>query len=147
MVSRIGNTSLAQSLTARVASRTAQETAAVAIPASSADETSASAASTRSAQTEATARVGAQLDASRLQPASAAADATSAETGYIAEADTNNDRKVSEQERIAYAKKQASEAEKTARPPDAPAARSRAQEVQQAYLPQETTGAQLAIEA
>jgi hypothetical protein len=99
MVSRIGNTSLAQSLTARV---------------------------------------GAQLDASRLQPE---------ETDYIAEADTNNDRKVSEQERIAYAKKLASEAERAASQPEAPAARSRAQEVQQAYLPQEAAGAQLDIEA
>jgi hypothetical protein len=200
MVSKIGGASLAQSLLARVESRKAQETAEVAIPASSADETSPSAASPRSAQTEAAARVGAQLDAqfdaSRLQrpqgeapaedapaideaaapaastasasgteaaedtsasvaaaPAAAggapagAAASSSAETDYIAEADTNNDRKVSEQERIAYAKKQASEAEKAASQPDAPAERSRAQEVQQAYLPQESTGAQLDIEA
>jgi hypothetical protein len=147
MVSKIGGASLAQSLLARVESRKAQETAEVAIPASSADETSPSAASTRSVQTEATARVGAQLDASRLQPEGAAAGQTSAATDYIAEADTNNDRKVSEQERIAYAKKQASEAEKAASQPDAPAERSRAQEVQQAYLPQESTGAQLDIEA
>jgi hypothetical protein len=138
MLSRIGSTSLAQSLTARVASRTAQETAAVTIPASSADGTSAPATGTPSAQTEATVRVGAQLDASRLQPE---------ETDYIAEADTNNDRKVSEQERIVYAKKQASEAEKAASKPEAPAVRSQEQEVQQTYLPQETTGAQLDIEA
>ena len=141
MVSRIGGASLAQSLLVRVESRKAQETAKVAIPASSGDETSASAASTPSAQTQATARVGAQLDASRLQLQGGAADESSAETDYIAEADTNNDRKVSEQERIAYAKKQASEAEKAARQPDAPAERSRAQEVQQAYVPQETAGA------
>lgn len=70
----------------------------------------------------------------------------SATTDYIAEADTNNDRKVSEEERIAYEKKQASAAEKSAEAPDAvpDAARlSRAQEVRQAYLPQETAGSQL----
>ena len=70
----------------------------------------------------------------------------SAATDYIAEADTNNDRKVSEEERIAYEKKQASAAEKSAEAPDAlpdAAQLSRAQEVRQAYLPQDTAGSQL----
>lgn len=70
----------------------------------------------------------------------------SAATDYIAEADTNNDRKVSEEERIAYERKQASAAEKSAEAPDTlpdAAQLSRAQEVQQAYLPQETAGSQL----
>lgn len=180
MVSSIAGTSLAQSLPARVASRTAQaaqETAAVGTVAPAND-----AASVPSAQSAATARVGgeldAQFDAARVQRAQdgmapapadedAAADAAqgaadteaaaaakpagggapaggvggasggsdSASTDYIAEADTNNDRKLSEEERIAYEKKQAS------------AAQSRAQEVQQAYLPQDSAGAQLDIEA
>jgi hypothetical protein len=76
-----------------------------------------------------------------------AAGSASASTDYIAKADTNKDRKVSEQERIAYARKQASEAEKASSTPDTPAQQSRALEVQQAYLPQETTGVQLDIEA
>lgn len=59
---------------------------------------------------------------------------------YIAEADTNNDREVSEQERIAYEKKQAQQAEKSAQGAQeaGPAQRSREQEVRQAYKPQAT---------
>jgi hypothetical protein len=81
-------------------------------------------------------------DAAGAANTSASSSSDSAATDYIAEADTNNDRKVSEQERIAYAKKQASEAEKGAAQPDA-AQGSLAQEVQQAYLPQETSGSRL----
>ena len=72
----------------------------------------------------------------------AAAGSSSTDTDYIAEADTNKDRKVSEEERIAYEKKQASEAEKSANGSDM-AQESRAQAVQQAYLPQATAGSQL----
>ena len=165
MVSKIGGASLAQSLMARVESAKAQESAAVAVTTASSDEAATGTASVRSAQTEASERVGEQLDASRLQGAQgeasaapaaaggvhigggAASSSESASTDYIAEADTNNDRKVSEQERIAYAKKQASDAIKTSGTLDAPAQQSREQEVQQAYLPQVTTGAQLDIEA
>jgi hypothetical protein len=78
--------------------------------------------------------------------AASSSSSDSASTDYIAEADTNNDRKVSEQERIAYARKQASEAEKASSAPDA-VQQSRAQEVQQAYLPKETSGTQLDISA
>ncbi|THC42256.1 hypothetical protein C2862_17010, partial [Massilia sp. Mn16-1_5] len=70
----------------------------------------------------------------------ASGSSDSASTDYIAAADTNNDRKVSEEERIAYEKKQASEAQGTA-------AQSRTQEVQQAYLPQDSAGSQLDVEA
>ena len=79
--------------------------------------------------------------------APAAASSDSESTDYIAEADTNNDRKVSEEERSAYAKKQASETEKAAQATDAPAALSRTEEVQRVYLPQETAGTQLDISA
>ena len=64
----------------------------------------------------------------------------SAASDYIAEADTNNDRKVSEEERAAYAKKQASEAQSKAG-----AQQSREQEVRQAYVPQEAAGAKFDV--
>ncbi|MFC5480086.1 hypothetical protein [Massilia suwonensis] len=197
MVSSIGSNNLAQSLPARVESRTAQATAPGAVAAASitpADDGDTGTASMPSAQSAATARVGGQLDAqfdaARVQRAqeemalpegvppgpppgeeaasdevqgtdSAAADTVAAaaakpaggapaggasgssaeeSTDYIAAADTNNDRKVSEEERIAYEKKQASEAQGTT-------AQARAQEVQQAYLPQDSAGSQLDIEA
>lgn len=205
MVSSIGGAGLAQSLLARVESRTAQaaqeaEQNMVAAPsAAPTNDADAGTASVQSAQSAATARVGeqldAQFDAARVQRAqedmppappegappveetasddgtatategtdtAAAATETAAPTGggapaggaggasgsssasestdYIAEADTNNDRKVSEEERIAYEKKQASEAQGGAQ-------QSRAQEVRQAYLPQDSAGTQLDIEA
>ena len=196
MISSIGGAGLAQSLLARVESRTAQaaqETAAAASVAP-ANDAEAGTASVQSAQSAATTRVGGQLDAqfdaARVQraqdempPAPPVDDAdgnAAAETGtdsaaaateaasaggvptsgagsagsaggasgssagasadYIAEADTNKDRKVSEEERIAYEKKQASEAQ-------GGAAQSRAQEVRQAYLPWDSAGTQLDIEA
>lgn len=180
MVSAVNGTSLAQTMLARADSRKAQE-AVAATPALATEDAGTAAAAVPSAQTQATARVGdeldAQFDASRVRQAqedeaavdgsaSEAADASiaapaagaaggarmdgrasgsseSASTDYIAEADTNNDRKVSEQERIAYAKKQASEAEKKADMPQ----RSREEEVQQAYLPREASGSQLDVSA
>ena len=168
MVSRIGGAPPVQSLPVQREGRTTQEMAAASV--ASDEQPAADAAGVRSAQTEATARLGeqldAQFDAGRVQPAqedtpaengadasaaeatgagaaappaagAAAASSESASTDYIAEADTNNDRKLSEQERIAYEKKQAGDAEKA----------SRAREVQQDYLPQESAGAQLDIEA
>ena len=101
------------------------------------DEADAAAASTdtAAAATEAAAPAGGSA------PAGASGSASASEsTDYIAEADTNNDRKVSEEERIAYEKKQASEAQGGAQ-------QSRAQEVRQAYLPQDGAGTQLDIEA
>lgn len=193
MVSSIGGAGLAQSLLARVESRTAQAAQnMVAAPgAAPANDADAGTASVQSVQSAATARVGdqldAQFDAARVQRAqedmppvdeiagddeadaaaastdtaaaateaaapaggsapagasgsSSASASASESTDYIAEADTNNDRKVSEEERIAYEKKQASEAQGGAQ-------QSRAQEVRQAYLPQDGAGTQLDIEA
>ena len=71
-----------------------------------------------------------------------AAGSDSGVSDYIAEADTNNDRKVSEEERAAYAKKQASEAQSKAA---APLQQSREQEVRQAYVPREAAGAQFEV--
>ena len=106
MVSKIGGASLAQSLMARVESAKAQESAAVAVTTASSDEAATGTASVRSAQTEASERVGEQLDASRLQGAQgeasaapaaaggvhigggAASSSESAATDYLAEADT-----------------------------------------------------------
>jgi len=118
-----------------------------------ADEDVDASAATATAGTDASAATGATdagAAATVHMGGGASASSDSAATDYIAEADTNNDRKVSEQERIAYARKQASEAKKAPHTPDA-AQQSRAQEmqqeVQQAYLPQETSGTQLDISA
>ena len=72
--------------------------------------------------------------------AGAASSGSSESSDYIAEADTNSDRKVSDEERAAYEKKLAAQAEKSTQDPQAvpPAERSRAQEVQQAYNPQDS---------
>jgi len=184
MVSGIGASDAALSLLARVESRKTGEAGATqaaaqagtAALASNGQAQDSGAAVTRSAQSDAVDRLGAQLDAqadaARVQAASgeagatasaeaseapetaeAAADASSAAAGaggatasssesestdYIAEADTNNDRKVSEQERIAYEKKLAQQAERSTQgAQDAdPAQRGREQEVRQAYAPQ-----------
>jgi len=61
------------------------------------------------ADTETTTDAGASGTATPAAGAGAAGSSDSATTDYIAEADTNNDRKVSEEERAAYARKQASE--------------------------------------
>lgn len=96
--------------------------------ASSETDASASEATSASAGTAAAggARAGASAGSSGSQSES---------TDYIAEADTNNDRKVSEQERIAYEKKQAQQAEKTA------------QDVRQAYTPAAASEAGLDVSA
>jgi uncharacterized protein with WD repeat len=162
MVSAIGATTLAQAPALRAASSKTQTAADTTAPAASAaDDAGTDAASVPSAQAAAVKRVGDQLDAqfgaARVQRAQDDASPAAAEgsaVDYIAEADTNKDRKVSEQERIAYAKKQASEAQQANKAPDAAqqsraqeAQQSRAQEMQQeaqqAYLPQETPGSRL----
>ncbi|MBD8529907.1 MULTISPECIES: hypothetical protein [unclassified Massilia] len=74
--------------------------------------------------------------------AGAAGGSDSAASDYIAEADTNNDRKLSEEERAAYMKKQAREVAG-----NAAAQQSREQEVRQAYGPQETSESRLDISA
>lgn len=171
MVSAIGATTLAQAPALRAASSKTQTAANTTAPAASAaDDAGTDAASVPGAQAAAVTRVGDQLDAqfgaARVQRAQgdaspAAVEGSAAEgsaVDYIAEADTNKDRKVSEQERIAYAKKQASEAQQANKAPDAAqqsraqeAQQSRAQEMQQeaqqAYLPQETPGSRLDISA
>ncbi|MEW6372039.1 MAG: hypothetical protein AB1584_13965 [Pseudomonadota bacterium] len=181
MVSGIGGSNAALSLLARVKGRKTQEAGAAQAAAQAGTAALApngqvqdsGAAVTRSAQSDAVDRLGAQLDAqadaARVQagsgegdaaasaegagdtaaasgPAAGAAGAAggaasssdSESTDYIAEADTNNDRKVSDQERIAYEKKLAQQAEQSAQAPrDAePAQRGREQEVRQAYAPQ-----------
>jgi len=182
MVSAIGGSGLVQTVPARVETRKAQETA------GAATVVDAGTATVPSAQAEATARVGGQLDAQfdagrvqRAQEEAAAVDGGDGETGtadtdgtaeagaggtaapaagaarlgagaaggndsaasdYIAEADTNNDRKVSEEERAAYAKKQASEVQGKAA---APTQQSREQEVRQAYVTQEAAGARFDV--
>ena len=128
---RVGGQLDAQFDAARV--QRAQDEAAPA--ASAAGEEEAATAATETAGAEAAATGGARMGG-------AAAGSSSTDTDYIAEADTNKDRKVSEEERIAYEKKQASEAEKSANGSDM-AQESRAQAVQQAYLPQGTAGSQL----
>jgi hypothetical protein len=139
---RVGEQLDAQFDAARV--QRAQDEAA---PASVTGEEDAATAATETAGAEVAAATEVSTEAapgggSRMAGSSSSSSSSSAETDYIAEADTNNDRKVSEEERIAYEKKQASEAERSANGANT-AQESRAQEVQQAYLPQETAGSQL----
>lgn len=91
------------------------------------ETTTASTASTGTAAASGGARTGGA--------AASSGGSDSESTDYIAEADTNNDRKVSEQERIAYEKKQARQAEKSA------------QDVRQAYMPPEAGEAGLDVTA
>jgi len=72
--------------------------------------------------------------------AGGASSGSSESSDYIAEADTNSDRKVSDEERAAYEKKLAAQAGKNAEAPQAGALAegSRAQEVRQAYNPQDS---------
>ena len=102
-------------------------------------ESAESAESAGSAGTTAQAAGGAGM-AGGAGGAGAASSGSSESSDYIAEADTNSDRKVSDEERAAYEKKLAAQAEKSTQDPQAvpPAERSRAQEVQQAYNPQDS---------
>lgn len=97
---------------------------------------------TQSELSSATARVGGQLRAqaaaSRVGGA-VAASATSA--GYIAEADTNSDKKLSDQERVAYEKKLAQQAEAKA------AATDQSRELRAAYGLSEEAAPGLAVTA
>lgn len=102
-------------------------------------EAGASASAEDAATGETAAASGAAAGGVRMGGAPASSGESDSESDdYIAEADTNNDRKLSEQERIAYEKKLAQQSEKPAQGPqegDA-LAHAREQEVRQAYLPQ-----------
>ncbi|SFC71970.1 hypothetical protein [Massilia yuzhufengensis] len=131
MVSSIGSTTVAQATATQAApTRTEERTPDAAPTAGEAAGTAGAtddSVETLSALSSATARVGnqlrAQADASRVQPA---ASSELEATDYIAEADTNSDKKVSDQERIAYEKKLEQQAA-------AKAPQDRSAEVQMAY--------------
>ena len=118
MVTSIGSATLAQTSTVALKKTRQEEQAAVATQVeAAAPEGTAGTGDTEtvSALSSATARVGdqlaAQADASRVERArptsggAAAATGETASTDYIAEADTNSDKTVSDQERVAYEKK------------------------------------------
>ena len=109
MVTSITGTAQAQAAQAPVKKTQAEE---VAVAAPAAQETGSGSVNTDSVETQsalssATARVGdelgAQANAARVARASTSSGTESAD--YIAEADTNSDKKISDQERIAYEKK------------------------------------------
>ena len=119
MVTSIGSATLAQTSFTPVKNTQPEEEAAVAMPVEAAapeDSAGTGETETVSALSSATARVGdqlaAQADASRVERArpaggggGAAAASETESTDYIAEADTNSDKKVSDEERAAYEKK------------------------------------------
>lgn len=109
MVTSITSTAQPQAAQAPVKKTQAEEVAVAAPEAQEAgsDSVNTDGVETQSALSSATARVGdqlgAQAGAARVARASTSGGAESAD--YIAEADTNSDKKVSDQERIAYEKK------------------------------------------
>ena len=109
MVTSITSTAQPQAAQAPVKKTQAEEVAVAAPEAQEAgsDSVNTDGVETQSALSSATARVGdelgAQANAARVARASTSGGAESAD--YIAEADTNSDKKVSDQERIAYEKK------------------------------------------
>jgi len=120
VVTSIGSAAPAQTSTVALKKTQQEEQAAVAtqVEAAAPDDsagTGETETETVSALSSATARVGdqlaAQADASRMERArpvgggGAAATSETGSTDYIAEADTNSDKKVSDEERAAYEKK------------------------------------------
>ena len=117
------------------------EDAAEALDAAGAEEASAGASTADGGETgAATAQAG--VEAGGAGGAGGTSSSSSESSDYIAEADTNSDRTVSDEERAAYEKKLAAQAEKSSQESSATDAlgRSRAQEVQQAYQPQDREG-------
>ena len=137
MLTSIGSATLAPATQAQAAKPRPAEPTPPAQDVASEDTTTDSTVETQSSLSSATARVGGQLQAQAA--ASRVGSATSAD--YIAEADTNSDKTVSDQERAAYEKKLAQQVEAKA------AATDRSRELQAAYGLSEDAAPSLAVTA
>lgn len=112
MIDSIGGASAAQAAYAPTPKKNDEAALSPAATATSTDADATATAPAQSAESAAAARLGdelnAQADATRVQravdaaPASSAASSETVDTDYIAEADTNADKTVSDEERAAY---------------------------------------------